>query len=445
MGSGQMIFRKVATAGARLLGIAGGMVMVLGLAGVHAQTSPPAPTSTTQEQSTGDTTAVAPAAPAFRWYGGIEYLHWWVKDAPLSVPLVSTGPVMNKEGFLINSNSTILYGAPFAPDSGGNDKQSFPGFNGARLTVGYWLDDAQRYAVEASGFLMQSRTTTYQVRGDSNGNPGLRIPVYNTIPYAPGGRCDPDRAGFCLVPQTEDGVPLAVPGDLTGGVRITNSLQFGGLDLTGVFPVYSDSSWQISGLAGASFLQLDEGFGLTADLEGLPTSDLYAGQSGVAVDSFKTQNRFYGATLGVRGRYSYGPMFVEATGRLSLGASNEFLSVNGSYVDVNSPFANNHGPYGIFALPANEGKFSRTSFAVVPAVQVKLGYNITPAITLTVGYDFLYDSNVIRPGDQINRNIPKGQTFQQDGTAASLISPGRLFRTTDFWAQGISFGLVFHL
>jgi hypothetical protein len=359
--------------------------------------------------------------------------------------LVSTGPVANKEGFLINSNSTILYGAPFSPAVGGNDQQSFPGFNGARLTVGYWLDDAQRYAVEASGFLLQSRTTTFQVRGNANGEPGLRIPVYNTIPYAPGGGCDPDNPNVCLIPPIEDGVPLAVPGDLTGGVKITNSLQLGVLDLTGVLPIYRDTAWQVSGLVGGTFLQLNEALNLTADLEGLPTSDLYAGQSGYAIDEFKTRNRFYGASLGLRGRYTFGPIFVEGTGRISFGASQEVLTVNGGYQDFNAPFVNSHGPEGIFAMPANEGRFSRTNFAVVPEVQVKLGYNITPAIALTVGYDFLYDSNVIRPGEQINRNIPKGQTFQQDNTTASLVSPARLFRTTDFFAQGISFGVVFHL
>jgi hypothetical protein len=404
-------------------------------AGAQAQTAPVAQ----------DQTAVGPSVQISRLYGGLEYLHWWVKDAPLAVPLVSTGPEANKEGFLINSNSTILYGAPFSPAVGGNDKQSFPGFNGARLTVGYWLDDAQRYAVEASGFLLQSRTTTFQARGDSTGSPGMRIPVFNTIPYNPGGGCDPERAGFCLVPQTEDGLPLAVPGELTGGVRITNSLQLGGLDLTGVLPIYRNAAWQVNGLVGGSFLQLNEAFNLTADLEGLPTSDLYAGQSGYAVDQFKTRNRFYGASLGLRGRYSFGPMYLEGTGRFSFGASQEVLTVNGSYQDFNAPFANSHGPYGIFAMPANEGRFSRTNFAVVPEVQVKLGYNITPSITLTVAYDFLYDSNVIRPGDQLNRNIPKGQTFQQDGTPASLVSPAKLFRTTDFFAQGISFGLTFRL
>ena len=388
---------------------------------------------------------VAPADPGTsRLYGGIEYLHWWVKGAPLSVPLVSTGPEANKEGFLTNSNSRILYGAPFAPAVGGNDQQSFPGFSGSRVTLGYQLDDAG-YAVEVSGFLLQSRTTTFQARGDATGQPGLRVPVFNSVPYVPGGMCDPTHATLCLVPQTEDGVPLAVPGDLTGGVKITNSLQLGGLDLTGVIPLYRDASWQISALAGGTFLQLSEGFNLTADLEGLQTSDLYAGQSGVAVDEFKTRNRFYGATLGARGRYDHGPLFVESSARLSLGASEEVLTVNGGYQDINAPFASSQGPYGIFAMPANEGRFSQTHFAVVPQVQLKLGYQITPAIAVTVGYDFLYDSNVIRPGDQINRNIPKGQTFQQDGTPASLTSPARLFRTTDFFAQGITVGITFRL
>ncbi len=432
-----MFFRQLVKRCACLVVIAS--VLAMGAHGVRAQGSP-----ATQGADPANAATGAPAVSISRFYGGIEYLHWWVKAAPLSVPLVSTGPQQNKEGFLVNSNTTILYGAPFSPAVGGNDKQPFPGFSGSRLTLGYWLDDEQRYAVEASGFLLQSRTTTFQVRGDSNGQPGMRIPVFNSVPYAPGGACDPDT-GACLIPQTEDGVPVSIPGDLTGGAKITNSLQLGGLDLTGVLPLYRDSSWQISGLAGGTFLQLSESFNLTGDIEGLATSDLYAGQSGYSVDEFKTRNRFYGATLGLRGRYSYGPLFLEGTGRVSFGASQEVLTVNGGYADFHAPFANSSGPYGIFAMPANEGRFSQTHFAVVPQAQVKLGYNITPSIALTVAYDFLYDSNVIRPGDEINRNVPKGQTYQQDGTSPSLTSPARLFRTTDFFAQGVSIGLVFHL
>jgi hypothetical protein len=76
-------------------------------------------------------------------------------------------------------------------------------------------------------------------------------------------------------------------------------------------------------------------------------------------------------------------------------------------------------------------------------VAVKLGYDITPTIRVTIGYDFLYDSSVIRPTDQINRNIPKGQTFLQGGNTVSTTSPARLFRTTDFFAQGMNLGVTF--
>ena len=197
----------------------------------------------------------------------------------------------------------------------------------------------------------------------------------------------------------------------------------------------------MSGLAGLRVLALDEGLGLTNTIVGL--SAFYQNQSGTSNDSFKTMNRFYGAGLGLRGRYVWGPYFAEATARVALGDSHEVLSVQGAYVDYNAPFAATSGPYGTFAMPANEGKFTRDNFAVVPEAQIKFGYSVTPSLRLTIGYDVLYDSNVIRPGDQISRYVPKGQTFQQDGTSPSLTSPVRLFRTTDFYAQGLSAGVNF--
>ena len=105
---------------------------------------------------------------------------------------------------------------------------------------------------------------------------------------------------------------------------------------------------------------------------------------------------------------------------MAIGLSHETLDVQGTFVDYGTTsYATTRGPYGTFAMPANEGRFSRDNFAVVPEVQLKLGYAITPNTRLTIGYDALYDSNVIRPGDQISHNVPKGQTFAQDGTVPS--------------------------
>ena len=66
--------------------------MVMGFAGVQAQTLPPA-----QEPNSVNTAPPPSTIAVSRLYGGIEYLLWWVKDAPLSVPLVSTGPEANNE------------------------------------------------------------------------------------------------------------------------------------------------------------------------------------------------------------------------------------------------------------------------------------------------------------------------------------------------------------
>jgi hypothetical protein len=79
----------------------------------------------------------------------------------------------------------------------------------------------------------------------------------------------------------------------------------------------------------------------------------------------------------------------------------------------------------------------------VPELQFKIGYAITPCVRATLGYDFLYYSDVIRPGDQINREIPKGQTFQQGHATDSTASPSRFFNTTSFYAHGLVFGLEF--
>jgi hypothetical protein len=59
----------------------------------------------------------------------------------------------------------------------------------------------------------------------------------------------------------------------------------------------------------------------------------------------------------------------------------------------------------------------------------------------SVGYDFLYESSVLRPTDQIDRSFSKGLPFLQDPN--STTGPIRRFKTTDFYAQGVSLGVAF--
>ena len=398
--------------------------------------------------ATGRMPALCDPAPSSRLYGGMDYLLWWVKGAPLSVPLVSTGPIGTTHHGLLGppaengADSTVLYGAPHFPAQGGNDIQNFPGFSGSRLTLGFWLDDEQRLGIEGSGFLLQRRSIGYQTRGSATGNPILGIPVLNSTPYT---------IGPMTILPGEDSLPFSLPSDasrvrgndgvITGGVKISNDLRLWGYDATGVVSLLRTSSFELTGLAGFRYLDLAESLNLTADIEGV--NGRYTGQSGVVSDTFQTRNQFYGGLVGLRGRYIAGPLSIDVTGRVAMGDSHEVLNIWGGFQSRNFTAPVASGPEGVFAQPANEGRTSASRFAVVPEVQFKLGYAVTPWMRATVGYDFLYYSNVLRPGDQINRQLPKGQTFNQADPVISTTSPTRLFNTTDFYANGVSVGIDF--
>ena len=77
-------------------------------------------------------------------------------------------------------------------------------------------------------------------------------------------------------------------------------------------------------------------------------------------------------------------------------------------------------------------------FAVVPQLELKLAYSITPRWTARVGYDLLYWSRVARPGEQINTafnpaqlsgvSVPSTFRFQESGLFIQGVSCGAEFR-----------------
>ena len=92
------------------------------------------------------------------------------------------------------------------------------------------------------------------------------------------------------------------------------------------------------------------------------------------------------------------------------------------------------------------GERSRDVFAVVPEGSVTLGLQLTPWAALTVGYTFLYASDVVRPGDQIDRGINPTQNPSFTGAVpAPLVGPARpafRFHGADVWAQGLTVGVT---
>ena len=59
----------------------------------------------------------------------------------------------------------------------------------------------------------------------------------------------------------------------------------------------------------------------------------------------------------------------------------------------------------------------------------------------TFGYTFLYWSGVARPGDQIQLDVNPSQFPPPTRTVTAR--PDFQLHTTDFWAQGLNFGLAY--
>jgi hypothetical protein len=141
----------------------------------------------------------------------------------------------------------------------------------------------------------------------------------------------------------------------------------------------------------------------------------------------------YLGQIGAQADWLCGNLRVSVLGKVGLGGNDETVKISGTTVNTDPINGTVVAPGGYFSGPSNLGTHHGSDFIFVPELGVSLGYQIAQNVTVSVGYNLLWLSNVVRPGDQIDRVV----TFQTNDR------PGVLFKTTDFWAQGINVGLQF--
>jgi len=336
------------------------------------------------------------------WFGA-EALYWWTKDSPLPVPLVTDG-----------GGSVLI----------GNQDISFPGRGGARLNFGFSLDAEQTWAFEAGYFFLASTSVSQSVFSDgSPGSAQLNFPFIDSTTSQPSSS------------------PISNPGSWAGDATVTVQTFLQGADANLLKNLYNVSGVRFDMLGGFRWLNLQERLTFTTDSPDLPPvgPDLFH-----TFDRFSTNNNFYGAQLGARVSYDNSRLFMNAMGKLALGATVENVGINGgTFSNVNGPFMS--APGGYLTQPSNIGNYSRSQFAVIPEVNLNFGIHMTPWASFVVGYSFLYVSSVARPGDQIDPVINPNTSPAIGGnfSGASASHPAVNIRDTDFWAQGLNFSLQF--
>src|SRR5262245_37421473 len=362
--------------------------------------------------------------PCQRFYAQAEYLHWWTRGQRIPA-LVTTGPVTTPEdirGALGAPGTQILFG---------NERLDALGQSGGRFTAGYWFDDCCQTALEGSYFFLGQGSQNFLATSDQF--PVLARPFFNVNTGTQ------DRQ-LTASPGTSPGDIFNLTGQIS--VRMPTFLQ--GAELNLKRRCLETCNLEVNGLVGFRYLNLQEGLVIQENgqsLRAVEGTDLFnPGTLFQVRDSFGTRNNFYGGQVGASAEWKRDRWFVDGSVKVALGVTHQSLAIDGGQVFIAPDGTASAFTGGPLAAPSNMSHFSGSRFSSARQVGVKLGYQINDNVRVFVGYDFLYWSDVLRPGDQVDTviNVTQVPNFCLNSAfcpPSNAQRPAVLFRNSNFWAQ----------
>lgn len=355
-----------------------------------------------------------PMQPHFYISG--EYLLWSVKGQQLP-PLVTTSAPQDL-GFLGQPTTRVLYG----------DSSAFGGLrSGARFRAGYYLDPYCEEGVEFSGFFLGNGSGNFAA--NSNQFPVLARPF------------------FSLNTNSQFSELIALPGQSTGSVAISTPSSLWGAMANMRYKCCCGCNYRVGMLVGFRYLDLRESIIIEEQVTGTAQAAApFTNATDTVTDRFSTYNHFYGGNIGADARYLYGRWTFDLRAMLGIGGTHTDVVIDGSQRLVAADGTVTDSKGGLLALPSNIGHFSSNHFSIVPEIGLNAGYQITPHLRAFLGYNFLYWTGVVRPASVIDRNIDVTQipNFPVAGaTPVAGAHPAAILHATDFYAQGMTFGLEF--
>ena len=364
--------------------------------------------------------------PMNRYFVRGEYLLWWMPGFATPV-LGTTNANTALNGYLGEPGTTSLLG----PGAFLGSTRS-----GFRIRAGAWLDESQSCGIDGGFFFLGNKSDSVTFSPD-------RFPLITRPVFVPN-----------LVPGTnqalgENGEAVAVPGILRGSLGVQADSQLWGADVNARWCWKNTCDSRSEMFAGYRHLNLRESLAITENITVIGSGGNRLvipdpiGTQIVVQDRFATRNQFHGAQVGAVYDRRWGRWDLEARGSVALGATHQILEISGFQTrqQPGGPqVVFNNG--GLLAAGTNIGKFSRDRFSVAPELTLNLGYSVTPNFRVFAGYNFLYWSNVIRPGDQIDHVVDL--TFVPNALPVGFSGqyrPRPLFKQSDLAINGVQFGL----
>jgi len=348
-----------------------------------------------------------------RWWLTGEVLLWWPQGQRVP-PLVTTSPVGTSPaaaGVLGTGTTSVLYGGTRIDDEM---------HVGGRFSAGYWLSDCHDCGIGGSFFFLGEHGEHFHA--ESNGDLILARPIFDvTIPG-------------------QSSEITAAPGVAAGAIDVFSSTQLLGADAFLRKKICCGSCYRLDVIGGYRYLFLHDELEIDETLTSIGTgASVPVDTTFDITDRFATWNHFHGGNLGLLLQYRMDQWSVELMGQFAIGATIHEIEIGGVTTVTVPGAAPVTQPGGFLTLSSNSGRFTNSSFSLVPEFRISVGYQLTERLRAFVGYDFLYWTNVVRAGDQVNLNI--NPNLLPPAIPGGPAEPSLHNHHTDFWAQGINLGL----
>lgn len=351
-----------------------------------------------------------------RWHFSIDPLLVYMRGAYLPATL-STGDFLNDfvPGALgqpgtnvLNGNRTVNGGSAF----------------GGRFSFIYWLADPEALSVDVSYFTVESRNAIFDIASDGNGVPVITRPFFNPVANA------------------EDADPRALPAIYRGTAHDELRTQYQGAEANirwNVTQAGPGGGLELIFLAGPRWFQLQEHYSNYDTVVELPQG---LGNTYVFSDSFNTRNHFFGGQTGVQTRLRWERLVLDSFVKFVYGMNEQNVRIGGS-TTVTDAFGNVFvdPQQALYAQVSNSSTRSRDRSAWGPEVGVNFGFQVTENFRFNVGYTFFMINGIVRPGDQIDRNVNIQPLLS--GGGFGVARPVPVWGETTFYTQIVNFGFEF--
>lgn len=350
-----------------------------------------------------------------------DFMQLWIdgQTAPSLVTTGRAGTARDVAGQIGQLGTQTLYGGLI------DDESRAAG----RFEIGRYLGDT---GLSVSGSILFAEDVSNRFYADGTQYSILARPF---VDVTPGGANNGEAAD---VIQFEN--------EMRGNVSVDSLTEFGGADALIRALLINHGDRQMESFVGYRYLQLDDQLTIHDERRALlDGGGFQAGTLLEQTDRFAVDNRFHGATMGIRSSTSNGIWSLNTQVQLGLGVTRSNVTASGfslrSEPQAGGGVVTSQSDTGLLVRSTNSGSRDYNELAVAPEIHLSLTRHLWNNWDLSIGYQFLYLSRVLRAAEQIDPLLNQSDLTIGGFTGSRRPDPTAVYN--DLLAHGITFG-VYH-